>query len=322
MKTTKLSFFIGVMFVVSSLLVVSLASAEDSKNNEGKKHEDITLGAMKEDKGEKRAKEVRNTGSTLEVHIFNDGKVLVRGAKVTGVSGRVISANTILGSVKLEWAINTDSSNAKFIRKFGGVSDISEVSVGDLISFHGQLVTTIASPFTVNADVVKDWSIQKKEGNVNGTVKSVDSAGKKFVVSSEDKGDVTVLVASSTVIKMGDEAGVFSDITVGAKLSARGVLNTISKEISATGIKIHIKDKEKTVMGGALKSIAGTTAPTTLVMTSEGKDYTVKISGDTSILSASWLRVALSSFVVGDKIQVYGLMNADMTIDATVLKKK
>ncbi len=305
----KLYYVVAGSLLVFSLGIFSLVGAEND-NKQG------------DEDGMRNFKAAHSTGSTLEVHIFDDGKVLVRGAEVTGVSGNVISAHTKWGSVNMDWAVNADTGS-KFVRKFGGVSSISEVAIGDFISFHGSLVSTTSSPLTVNADVVKDWSIQKKEANWNGTVKSVDTGAMSFVLDPEDGADVTVLVTSSTSIKKGEDAGVFADITVGAKVSARGVWDTVSGKLTATKIKIASasssdgKEKEKTVTGGVIKSIGSTTS---FIMTSGDKDYTVKINSETSVLNNLWLGVNFSTFKVGDKVQAYGAINSDMSIDATVVR--
>src|SRR5262245_18507273 len=83
-------------------------------------------------------------GSTLEVHISDNGKVLVRGAEVTAVKGGTITAANTWGSANMTWTVNT-TADTHFVRKNGGASAINEVSVGDFISFQGMLVTTSAN---------------------------------------------------------------------------------------------------------------------------------------------------------------------------------
>ncbi|MES2023158.1 MAG: hypothetical protein V4439_00555 [Patescibacteria group bacterium] len=306
MNFKKLSYVLAFVLMFSCLAFVGSVKA-DNENNNG--NEDSM----------KHAKEAHDNGSTLEVHIYDNGKVLVRGAKVTGVSGTVVSAYTTWGSVTLNWAVNA-GTGSKVIRKYGGVSSVSEVSVGDFISFHGDLVTTAGTPLTVNADTMKDWSIQKKGASLNGMVKSVDAVGMKFVLSNEDRADVTVMVTSSTKIMKGDMVGTFADIVVGAKVSARGVLNTLTNTLTADLVKVNVPKMERTVMGGTIKSLSVTASPMTLVMTSGDKDYTVNFASDTSVLNALWLRVGLSTLRVGDSVQVYGMFNINMTVDATVVR--
>lgn len=265
--------------------------------------------------GMKQNKEAHANGSTLEVHILDSGKILVRGAKVTSVSGSTVNAATTWGSVSLAWAVNTDTST-EWVRRFGGSSSVSEISVGDFISFHGDLVTTTASPVTVNADVVKDWSIQKRHATFNGTVKSVDAANMKFVISSEDRGDVNVSVSSSTKIMKGDSVAAFADIAVGARVMAGGLYDSVSKVLSADMVKIYMPEAVRTTLEGTIKAVNASS----LVITTEDKDYTVNIGADTSVLNSIWLKTILGNFKVGDNIRVYGTVNANLTVDATVVR--
>ena len=279
----------------------------------------LALFTAADENGEKQLKEARSVGSTLEIHVTDNGKVLVRGAKVTSVSGNTINASTTWGSAVFNWAVVTDSST-EWVRRFGGASAISEVSVGDFISFQGVLDTTIGSPITVKARVVKDWSIQKKHASFYGLIKSVDASAKTFVLTSEDKGDISVKISDTTKITKGNTVGTFSDITVGSKVTASGLYNTESKVLEADSVKIHLPTAIRTTLEGKIKSITGTTPPTTIIVTSKNKDYTVNVSVDTSILSALWLTSNLNSYHVGDGIRVYGTVNADLTVDATVIR--
>ena len=225
----------GALVLVTSLSVASMALANDRQENSD---------SMKHDEGMKNKDEAHAAGSTLEVHFLDNGKVLVRGAKVTDVStsANIVHAVTSWGSVTLNWAVAVDN-NTEMIRRFGGKSLLSEISVGDFLSFQGGLETTVAAPYTVHATVLKDWSIQKRSIAV------------------------------------------------------------------------------KTTIEGTIKSISGTGVPTTLVLTAGNKDYTIKIDANTSLLNTLWLRATLDSgFHVGDKVRVYGAVNTDMTVDATVVR--
>ncbi len=219
----KISYLIAAVLVLSGFAFFSLAKADNNSND--------NMG---------HAKEVRNTGSSLEVHFYDNGSVLVRGAKVTAISGNVVNASMSWGSSVLNWTVNL-SASSKVVRKFGGVASVSEIAVGDILSFQGNLDTTNTSPFTVNASTVKNWSIQKKMASFNGTVKSVDSTGMKFVLTSGNRGDVTVVVASSTQFKKEEgnsTALTFANIIVGAQVTARGVLDTVSNQLTANDIRI------------------------------------------------------------------------------------
>ncbi len=230
MKKNKFVYVLSTVLILGSLAFVGLVSANNNNDRSG------------EDNGNSwQAKEAHVNGSTLEVHIGDNGKVLVRGAKVTAISGNTISAFTSWGSVNLNWTVNV-MSNSQMVRKFGGNSNLSEIAIGDYLSFQGTLVTTSSSPFVVNASFIKNWSAQK-------------------------------------------------NLTV------------------------------RTTIEGTLKSLVSVNSPTTMVVNSGNKDYTVSIATNTSVLNSLWLRAILSSFTIGDKVRVYGVVNTtSLTMDATVVR--
>lgn len=98
-------------------------------------------------------------GSTLEININDNGRVLVRGAKVTAVSADTISATTAFGSTTVLWTVKI-SSSTELITKGKGKVALSAVAVGDFVSFNGTL-NAGATSLTVDAKVVKDWSKQQ-----------------------------------------------------------------------------------------------------------------------------------------------------------------
>src|SRR3989344_4327241 len=79
----------------------------------------------------------RNNGNSLisrsqrvEVAISNAGNVLVRGAKVTGITGSTLAVTTTAGASTLSWAVTTDASTA-FVTSAGAGSSLAQISVGD-----------------------------------------------------------------------------------------------------------------------------------------------------------------------------------------------
>jgi len=98
-----------------------------------------------------------SVGSKLEVAISDNGRVIVRGAEVTEISGDVIRARTEWGTTALTWIIDTDT-DTDFVEKGGSGSALANVSVGDYVSFSGQIDES-GSALTVDADAVKNWSL-------------------------------------------------------------------------------------------------------------------------------------------------------------------
>jgi hypothetical protein len=139
---------------VASLIAAPLAFAKQEDGRGADQNEDRGKGIVRMVENDPR-----KVGSTLEVHINDNGKTLVRGAKVTAVSGGTITAATGWGAATITWTI-TVGGNTQFVPRGKGVFSVTDIALGDLISFNGMLMTTGPS-LTVAADVLKDWSIQK-----------------------------------------------------------------------------------------------------------------------------------------------------------------
>lgn len=98
-----------------------------------------------------------SVGSTLEVMLSDTGRTVVRGAEVTSVSDRTIRARTEWGASSISWTVDTDTDTA-FVTKAGSDADLSDIAVGDYVSFSGVLNDRDAT-FVVDADAVKNWSL-------------------------------------------------------------------------------------------------------------------------------------------------------------------
>lgn len=107
----------------------------------------------------------RAVGSKLEVAISDNGRVIVRGAEVTEISGDTIRARTEWGATALTWTIETDSET-DFVTKGGSGTDLDDVSLGDYVSFSGQLDESESS-FTIDADAVRNWSLDADKDNTH-----------------------------------------------------------------------------------------------------------------------------------------------------------
>ena len=272
--------------------------------------------ASADDHGKSQSDQARAIGSTVEVHMMDNGKVLVRGAKVTSVSSSTINAGITWGTGTLNFAVQTDS-NTELIRRYGGNSQLSEISAGDFISFMGMLGPNFSLPVVVNASIVKDWSVQKAHAAFNGTVQSVDASAKKFVLKSEERGNVAVFTGTSTQFMKGSaSSSTFADVRVGAKVMASGLFNNVSRELEADKVKVNELMALRTTVEGTVQSVASSS----LVLKSGDKNYTVNIASDTSVLNALWLHLPFGSVKVGGRARVYGTFHSEMTVVATVLR--
>lgn len=174
-------------------------------------------------------------GSPIEVMISGNGKTTVRGARVTDVSGSVIAAQTMWNDTTINWTVRTDS-DTDFLRKTGSNAGIADINDGDYVSFSGMLATN--GSFTVDADVVKNWSLASDARTVvTGTVTDVDD--NDFTIETPGRGAVVVETTSSTDYSGSIDS--FSDIEVGTKVVAYGSFDADSKTLTATQVAVNAK---------------------------------------------------------------------------------
>lgn len=178
----------------------------------------------------------RSVGSPLEVIISDNGNAIVRGAKVTDVSGSTITAQTIWDASSITWSVRTDN-DTDFVRKSGGGASIDDIADGDYISFSGHL--TSGSSFTVDADVVKNWSATENRSAVVGTVTDVDD--NEFTLQTVGRGTVTVKVSSST--DFSGSIDELSDLSTNIRVVAYGTYNADTHVLTATEVSTQGKIK-------------------------------------------------------------------------------
>ena len=97
----------------------------------------------------------------LEMHIANNGLVLLRSAKVVSVSGTTMVVNTAWGSADFKWTVRTNSSHfearnfgTRMLDRDGKKGSLGSVQPGMLVTITGVLDSTAEEP-TVDADSVR-----------------------------------------------------------------------------------------------------------------------------------------------------------------------
>ena len=170
-----------------------------------------------------------SVGSSIEVSITTDGKTIVRGARVIAVSDTTITAETLWNATSMTWTVRTDS-DTNFIRKNGSGAGVGDISVGDYVSFSGQIAS--GSAFTVDADVVKNWSLSEDRTVVSGIITDLNDGS--FELATGNRGTITVDISSSTDYSGGINE--WSDLRVGAKVVAYGSYDDDSETLEAVQI--------------------------------------------------------------------------------------
>ena len=148
-------------------------------------------------------------------------------AKLNGTISSVSSKNIVVNGTTVNLL-----SNTVLLRKFGGKSTLTELSVGDEVQVLGKW--TDSTNTAVNARVIRDLSIQKRRGTFVGTAVSVTPAGFSFQPLSRPPQTVTISPNTKFVDRK-MKALTFSSITAGHKIMVRGLwdskLNTITEVV-------------------------------------------------------------------------------------------
>jgi hypothetical protein len=98
----------------------------------------------------------------LEMHIANNGLVLLRSARVVAVHGTTIAVSTAWGSTDFRWIVLTDASSyethnfgTRFLNRDGQEISPQDVHAGDYVTITGMLDASAQEP-TLNADSVRN----------------------------------------------------------------------------------------------------------------------------------------------------------------------
>ena len=144
--------------------------------------------------------------------------------KVTAKDATSITVDNDGTSVKVDVTANTH-----FRRKFWGKSDIGEISVGDSIDVIGRW--TSEDKTEIKAVLIRDLSIQKRQGVFFGTVKTITDTG--FVMTTIQRGTETVtLDATTKLINRKGQTITAADIQVGHKIRVRGMWDSANFTIT------------------------------------------------------------------------------------------
>lgn len=140
------------------------------------------------------------------------------------------------------YTLVTDN-NTQFRRKFWGKSNIDEMNIGDNISVVGKWADD--GKTTINARIIKDLSIQKRNGVFVGTIKSFTNNG--FILDSLSRGSLTVNTTVSTLIinRKGLAIGP-GDLLAGHRVRVRGVWDS---KLGTLDEVTNIKDYSLPIQG-------------------------------------------------------------------------
>ncbi len=216
------------------------------------------------------------------------------------------------------------TGQTKFYRGTGEITDVSEVSVNDLINITGQLQSGSDSLVLV-ANTLTDTSVQKEQTTTSGTVTSVDVSSGTFALNSKTLGAITVSTNGATTFIKGNRTLDLAHVTAGDAITkTSGDYNLTTKTLTATNVVTYVNMNmyQPQNYQGTLVSVAGTSLPTSVVVSVGNISYTVMLTQTTAVLSNKKSPALLARFIPGDTVRLYGTIREQdaPVIDASILR--
>jgi len=249
--------------------------------------------------------------SGAELHITPDGKVSVKGVKVFQKAGSNFYARVYWGDVFLRLTVVTNDST-KIIKKYGEHSTVNEIKEGDMLDIEGKFPSS-SDTFIITASYIKNFSLEKQSLETSGTVLYSNASADEFTMKTH-KGNIIKVTTAAVDMKRGIIPVTAAQLLPGEKVTlARGTYDYSSDTLYADTVQIH---QNRGVFyprnfSGKITAIPGSSLPLDIAVKAEGKDYTVKLSQNTSLLNRNREAVVFSRFLVGDSVRFYGAIRED-----------
>lgn len=234
------------------------------------------------------------------------------------VSGTTAPATLSVLSGTTTFTVNV-STTTVLVRKFNGTSSLDEFAAGDMLQ-----ITGVVTGSTIDATRIKDLTIQRIGGVLQGKIVSINATAKTFVMKPEGRVNQTVTVPTTAKVFKGQLAGTFSDLAVGQTVKVVGLWRKTLMTMTAD--RVMIKASE---LNGKVASIDCTAG--TMTVTKSGKKnttttWTIALTDTTAYRDRGFHQIACADIMAGDSIHVRGFstgskaMSALQVWDSTVKK--
>jgi hypothetical protein len=213
---------------------------------------------------------------------------------ITKIDGSKLSLQTTDG-----WTRTIDATGAA-ITKGGQTIALTDLKVGDQISFRESRQSD--GPYKIT-------SIQVSVPTASGTITEIGSAS-VTITQAGGTSKTLALTGSTTYTEAGASVS-RSALVVGARITAKGTVDSAGN-FTATAVTIA----PATVQG----TVASKTSTTIVVTTAAGKKVTIDVSSATKYSVRGVSSPTLANVAVGDRIAAQGTLNADGSLNATVVQ--
>lgn len=288
------------LVVVSSLLSFNLALAKN------------------EDRPEKE-KEVKNLWAPgqfkkLGITPAGDG---VHG-ELKSLASTTVPTTLTVTIKEQDWSVSVNG-DTKLYRRYGAAAQLSEFMIGDQLAIKGT-ITSSSTPLAMTAQVIKNLSIEKKNGTFNGKILSLSATSTSFIIEPKARQQQTINVTSNTKYLWGKKTASRSDLAIGQQVIVKGVWDRQSNNVLADSVTIKIINVVKRGEITAINISNSSSTPSTLTLKTKDQTYTVKITEQTKLVRKFGGKSLLSEFSVGDQAQVTGTLDSETIITAKLVK--
>lgn len=219
----KTAFLFFLMFSLSPIFLGNVAARETNPfSSLGREIEATRRGTPKYASG--------STEATRGAKPFNKHAV-VRGATLVSKNGTTLTISKDSKTL----TVLTDAQTL-LRRRFWGKATLEEMQINDELNVVG--TWTDQTKTSIKARLVRDLSIQKRNGVFFGTVSSLSSSG--WVMQTVNRGNQTVTVSTLTkFINRKEQTISQADIVVGHRVRVKGLWDNKNKTITEV---VQVKD--------------------------------------------------------------------------------
>src|SRR3989338_4339678 len=264
-----------------------------------------------------------------EVHIKSDGNITIKSGHIDQIAGSTFYLGITWGAMPIRFTMKTDARTL-VTKRYGGNTTVSQVKLGDYIDVDGEFFVG-SDFFGVNAQKIKDWSLQEEAGTYSGVILEINPE-ERFTLRTLDQKTLSVRLSTSSAvsIKKGSVIVPFGRLKKGdAVLSVSGVYNYADNLLTADKLVVY-QAKTNFIprnFEGTLRQIMSPTFPAIFIVTVSGVDYTVNVNEKTAVLKKNKSVGQLARFVAGDTIRFYGAVREEektlqdaLVVDAEVVR--
>lgn len=262
-----------------------------------------------------------------EINIDSNGKMSIKNLRVTMVpepgKSKFFYTRAIWDNMFLRITVLTNDKT-DISKKYGEKATVFDIKDGDVINVEGNLPNS-SDTLNVQASKIVDLSLQKEDKEVNGKIATMATSSPGFVVKTANGNTIGVKIPDGTIITKGARTISWLELAPGDTItSIKGTFDYANSTIGATSIVVYQDNSifKARNFQGSLISISGTALPITVVVQTEGKQYTVYFPTTAEILNKAKGRASLTRFVAGDTVRFYGaIRKTNLTeIDAETLR--